>query len=685
MSKWSYRPELDGLRSVAVYLVLLFHSGTALAGGGFIGVDLFFVLSGFLVTQVIWAEVEERGTFSLGRFYARRVRRLLPAAVVVIVATSLVQLLVASQPQRLEWISDGRSALLYVANWDFISDSRDYFAADIDKSPFLHFWSLSIEEQFYIGMPLVLLLIVRFARHRRRVLIGVMSAVVLVSLGLQMWQADRDATYAYYASETRLYQLAAGVLLAAVTGTMAGRGSGQWFARVADGRLAGAAAMGGVLAVVLLGAGIPDVSPSSRGALATAASVLAIAGLQAAPGSLVARLLALPIPRYLGQISYSTYLWHWPTLLLLMAVFDVEPLVLALLGGLVATGLAALSYQVLEQPIRRAAFLNALRWPVVATGLTVSVLVAAFVVPAVLDSENRPAVAGGGSENQYLGELARNLDKPIPKELDLAGAATDWGDQGLICTPDDVDACEVVSGDGLHVVLVGDSHAQMFATAFRSLAMDRDWRLSTGILPGCAWQLGLNNKRNAESEQEKCDVARRTFYTEVLPEMDADVVVAVSLSRTSKKWKFMLTADDAPEGETLEQRQLRTADETVKAVREAGPRLVLVKSLMSTEGYDVGGFSPLDCLARAKVLSDCTVVQDMVKPTLDGLYDTIATTADGVATVDLNPVLCPGTPLCSPVVDGTVVWRSADHVSATYLDEHRDELWKRIEDTGILE
>ena len=164
--------------------------------------------------------------------------------------------------------------------------------------------------------------------------------------------------------------------------------------------------------------------------LATGASVLAIAGLQAGPGSLVARLLALPIPRYLGQISYSTYLWHWPTLLLLQAVFDVQPLVLALLGGVLATGLAALSYQVLEQPIRRAAFLNALRWPVVATGLSVSVLVAAFVVPVVLDSESRPAVAEAGPQNEYIGQLARDLDKPVPSGLDLAGAAGDWGSKG---------------------------------------------------------------------------------------------------------------------------------------------------------------------------------------------------------------------------------------------------------------
>ena len=156
--RWTYRPELDGLRSVAVYLVVLFHCGLGPFDGGFVGVDLFFVLSGFLVSHVIWAEVDKHGSFRLGWFYARRVRRLLPAAVLAIVATAAVQLLVASAPQRQEMLRDGQSALVYLSNWHFIADSRDYFAADAtSESPFLHYWSLSIEEQFYVVLPLALL------------------------------------------------------------------------------------------------------------------------------------------------------------------------------------------------------------------------------------------------------------------------------------------------------------------------------------------------------------------------------------------------------------------------------------------------------------------------------------------------------------------------------------------------
>ena len=308
MPAWTYRPELDGLRSVAVYLVVLFHCGVGPFDGGFIGVDLFFVLSGFLVSHVIWAEVDRSGSFRLGWFYARRVRRLLPAAVLVIIVTAAVQLLVASAPQRSGMVRDAQSALVYLSNWHFIADSRDYFAGDaVDASPFLHFWSLSIEEQFYVVLPLALLLLLRLRRHAVVVLL-VLTAVVAGSVALQVWYAGSDPTYAYYATGTRVYQLAAGVLLAMVTRLVTFPTRVGWPLAVL-----------GLVGVVVVGSALVDVTPSTRGLLATAASVAVIAGLYAAPSGPAARLLALPVPRFLGQISYGTYLWHWPVILVVAA------------------------------------------------------------------------------------------------------------------------------------------------------------------------------------------------------------------------------------------------------------------------------------------------------------------------------------------------------------------------------
>src|SRR4051795_11533426 len=211
-----HRPDLDGLRTVAVYLVLLFHAGLSWFGGGYVGVDMFFCLSGFLVTSVLMTELQSSGSLRVGRFYSRRVRRLLPAAVVVVIATCLTFTLVWSVVRRATIVGDAVSALLYYANFHFLAASGDYFAADIDKSPFLHFWSLSIEEQFYAVFPVLLLVLYRVGRSRRRsVVLGGLSFLLVLSLAEQIWFATRNVDRAYYGTDTRLYQLLAGALLTA--------------------------------------------------------------------------------------------------------------------------------------------------------------------------------------------------------------------------------------------------------------------------------------------------------------------------------------------------------------------------------------------------------------------------------------------------------------------------------------
>ena len=664
--RWTYRPELDGLRSVAVYLVVLFHCGIGPFEGGFVGVDLFFVLSGFLVSHVIWAEVDKHGSFRLGWFYARRVRRLLPAAVLVIVATAAVQLLVASAPQRGGMVRDGQAALVYLSNWQFIADSRDYFAADAtSESPFLHYWSLSIEEQFYVVLPLVLLLLLRLRRHAVAVLL-LLTAVVAGSVALQVWHAATDPTYAYYATETRVYQLAAGVLLALVTRMVRVPASLGWPLAVL-----------GLTGIVVVGSALVDVTPSTRGLLATAASVAVIGGLYAAPAGPVARVLALPVPQYLGQVSYGTYLWHWPVILAARQVLEVDPIVLVAVAAPVATGLAALSYEVFERPIRRTQALDPFRWPVVAAGLGASVLAAALVLPPVLHSTVRPAVGHPeAGDLSTVAEQAAWADDPVPPGLDLVAALDDVPDAGSPCTPDDLEVCVRVAGDGPRVLLVGDSQSAMFVTAFESLASDHDFTFLTNIVRGCGWQAGLVPACASELE---------TYYGDVLPALDVDVVVAVSLSRGEPVWQERLADPSRPAEETLAELHVRTAEATADDIERAGARLVMVKALLGTNGFRRNGADPLDCLARASRLGDCAVIAPLEKPFTDGLLDAIAATRpDQAAAVDLNPVLCPDAPICRPVIDGTVVWKDPDHVTGTFLDEHREALWESLTATGIL-
>ena len=156
MATETYRPHLDGLRAVAVYLVVLFHAGSDRFSGGYIGVDVFFVLSGFLVTQLLLRDITGRGSIRFGRFYSRRFRRLLPAAFVALIVTAVVFTAIAAPAEVASAVGSFKAAFLYSTNWYFIHQSTGYFGADISTNPVLHFWSLAVEEQFYLVWPLAL-------------------------------------------------------------------------------------------------------------------------------------------------------------------------------------------------------------------------------------------------------------------------------------------------------------------------------------------------------------------------------------------------------------------------------------------------------------------------------------------------------------------------------------------------
>jgi hypothetical protein len=226
------------------------------------------------------------------------------------------------------------------------------------------------------------------------------------------------------------------------------------------------------------------------------------------------------------------------------------------------------------------------------------------------------------------------------------------------------------------VLLVGDSQSAMFVTAFETLAREKDFTLVTNILRGCSWESGVSPRCVAEQD---------VFYRDVLPALDVDVVVAVSLSRAEPQWQETYASPARPPGETLAQLHLRTSTATVDLVHAAGAKMIIVKALLGTNGYDKDGPDPLDCLARASKLGDCALVPPLAKPFTDGIFDTLAAQSPGdTATVDLDPVFCPDFPICRPVIDGTVVWKDPDHVTGTFLDDQRERIWERLVATGFL-
>jgi peptidoglycan/LPS O-acetylase OafA/YrhL len=681
---------LDGLRTLAVVVIVFFHVGVQGASNAFIMLDLFFVLSGFLVTNVVLAEVDARGGLQVGQYFARRVRRLLPAAVVAILATSVVFLLVVPQPQRLELVRDAQAALVYLANWNFIAESADYFAGDVRDSPFMHFWSLSVEEQYYIFFPLLILAWLKLAPQRERALLGIMGVLIALSVTSQVYWGQVDPSRAYYATDARLFQLLAGAAMAVAVREFAVRSrvSGGGVTWPTAGRVLGVL---GLLGYALLGTELVDMSVSNRNLLATVVAGALVLGVYTAPRSLVARGFALPWMTYLGKISYGIYLWHWPTVLVLERVFDVRPVVIAVMALVLAIAMASMSYQLIETPIRTSRRLTPFPWQAVAAGLTVSVVAAAFVVAPLLSNARTPSVrttadAGklvkAAAEKPSKRALAKRLQGPVPKNIDYERLKNDFGPKDRWCRPSSPQDCVVVDGDGPHVVLVGDSHALVLASGFIKLAKQKGFKLSLSVVKGCPWPQGVYNTRVPPEGQQKCQQARRGFYDKTLPKMNADLVAVSSLPRTNASWQgdLLTYGGKAKPPRKIQQEAI---SRSLRMINDAGAKAVMIKSIMGTNGWE-SGFDPLDCLAQAKKLSECTVSPPMDRPVADAILESNAVQNPRADTIDVNPLICPDSPICLPVLHGVPVWRDYQHISPDVARHVRNGLWKKIKATGLL-
>ncbi len=366
----------DGLRGLAVIAVVLFHSQLAGARGGFLGVSAFFTLSGYLITSLLLAEHAATGRVALGAFWSRRARRLLPAAYVAIAGVLLYGATVASGDQVRSLRGDAFAALGYVANWRFYFAGRSYEQLFSAPSPLLHFWSLAIEEQFYLLFPLLLLGLLRVTRGRRMLLGGVLAAGATASVvaGSVLTTAVSQ-TRVYYGTDTRAAELLIGALLAVVLSKRPAPATTPW-------TRASATLLGGAALATLITWWTSVGQTSSwlyHGGFALHAVLTAVVIAAARVDGPVAWMLSRRPLELLGRISYGVYLFHWPIFLWLTP--DRTRLSTIPLLGLrlaITLVLATLSFRLLEQPVQHGARLRG-RWPRVVAPATAAALAAALV------------------------------------------------------------------------------------------------------------------------------------------------------------------------------------------------------------------------------------------------------------------------------------------------------------------
>jgi len=485
-----FRPDIEGLRAVAVTLVVLSHSGIGLFAGGYVGVDVFFVISGFLITSLLLREVSKRGTISLRGFYARRAIRLLPVSFVVLLATLAASWLWLPTTRFRSISLDALFSTFYGINWRLAYEGTDYLNATAAPSPLQHLWSLAVEEQFYLVWPLLLLVVWSGRRASRRALIA-LGALVVVSLVVSVQQTGSAAPWAYFGSHTRAWELGIGALVAIGAGVL----------RRTPKALAAVLTWAGLAAVVVASVLFDESTafPGYVALLPVLGTAVVIAGGSSAARWGAGSLLGTAPFRFIGKLSYGWYLWHWPVLMIWPAAFVRDPSIKAnLVFALGALGLAFITYHLVENPVRTRPWLRARARRGLSLGLVLSASAAAlalFVGQFTPPLPTGPPAPDTAAELRAAADPQARLTELITKSVgtarlpsNLIPKVEDAGDQSPQIYQDQCHfnytqvrqdrPCVYGDPAGTKTVyLVGDSHAAHWFPAFDDLARDRGWKL----------------------------------------------------------------------------------------------------------------------------------------------------------------------------------------------------------------
>jgi peptidoglycan/LPS O-acetylase OafA/YrhL len=495
----AHRPDIDGLRALAVVPVILFHAGIPGFSGGFVGVDIFFVISGYLITSIIYRDLGA-GRFQLRDFYERRIRRIFPALFVMLAVCSLAGAILLL-PDHLKTFGQSLVAASLSLSNIYFWLKTGYFEADASTKPLLHTWSLGVEEQFYVVFPLALILLRRLSRGQTTAVIG---AACALSFGFCVWMTFRDPSAAFYLAPFRAWELLLGSLLA--LGTPFLPRSDRLFA------------VGGLAGLILIVGSVVGFGPATPfpgvAALAPSlgAALLIFAGIEALPP--VNRLLAARPLVWIGLISYSLYLWHWP-IFVFAAYYAVTPPTPSQQGLMIAAAFAAaaISYRFVEVPFRRSLGpLGRRRAFALGGAATACGLVCGLVC---YQSNGLPG---------RLSPLAVALASAPNRDLSLDGCliveAKPLAEQTF---------CETHPGAAPQFILWGDSHAFAFAPVFMSAARQAGVPGILAFYEGCPPLLGVRRLDSPGAECQQFN-ARVLAYVRSHPSL-RNVVLA-------SRWAF---------------------------------------------------------------------------------------------------------------------------------------------------
>lgn len=650
------RSDIQGLRGVAVLLVVVYHYWPALLPGGYVGVDVFFLLSGFLITRLLLIEVDRSGKIDLGRFYERRMRRLLPAASLVLVLTAActLWLLPASDWNRIG--ADTIASTLYVQNWWLAAAAVDYLGAGGNPSPLQHFWSLSVEEQFYFVWPALLALVAFGWRSPARgaALLVLMLGFTLSSLAWSVWHTLQEPSVAYFVSTTRAWELGAGGVLA------------FWHRASPPRWLRFVLAPSGLAAILLASLLYSDETrfPGFAALLPVlGASAIILAGMNGAPGGFGRWMQAGPLV-YLGGISYSFYLWHWPLLVLAGTERSADGGIGLLALFALAIVLSDLSKRFVEDRFRHpAAGEDAKRrrtWSLVVTCMTLSLLAGAALQFAAERSAARELATFDSSGTGPVGALAIGAPPLLRAEgrafaPPLATARKDIAEVYRLGCHGNESKTEPVRCEfgalrsGRILAVAGDSHAAQWIPALSLLAERNGWRLHAYTKSGCPFSPETTFLRG--QPYQACSEWNRRLL-ELLRNEPPDVLV-------TSQYVGHLVVGSKGRPDSAE-RFARGLVESWSSLQAAGTIVVAIRDTPRI------GFDVVDCMAGADGdFESCALPRSEAFSYPDPVLKAAGLNS-GVVLVDLSDHIC-HVDKCRPVVGDTLVYRDPNHLTATYV------------------
>jgi peptidoglycan/LPS O-acetylase OafA/YrhL len=657
----SFRTDIEGLRAVAVTAVVAYHVGIPGVSGGFVGVDVFFVISGFLITGLLLREVAATGRIAFDAFYGRRARRILPSASIVVIVVALASFLIYSPLGAVAVMKDLVASAFFYANWHFIASGTNYLAASDANSPVLHFWSLAVEEQFYLVWPLLIFGIVglsrRFPRHSTRIVAILIGLITVASFLYCIEATSTNANVAYLATTTRAWEFGLGAVVACVS-PAAGRAA----ARLRLGWLSwalGVFGLGGLVwSVVAFDA--DTIFPGAAAAAPTLATASIILGGSMTGGSLnaVGTFLSLRPIRYLGRLSFGWYLWHWPVLILTEERAGVLALPGRIALTLVALLLAAGTLHLVETPISHLKEVVTNTRSAMALGLLALVLAAASSmtvgqVEIAQASSLRASAAASTAAAQFrdlqrTGDGVRGAVTPSSIEAAKDMPALPAGCLATVVATTSP-SCEITSSGAVdtaapagRVVLLGDSHAEQWYPIARALANARNTDVEVLTKAGCPLATLTIRSPQLSGPYTQCDRWRENVLTRLDREAKPSMIIISSLTRYS---------GSVP----LDQAWATTMS------RLGALRAPIV--YMADTPYPV--FDVPSCISgHVAQWSGCGIDRRTAfQP--DALMAGIAARRFANAhTVDMNTVLCPAVDaICPAVRNGLLLYRDNSHVT----------------------